>query len=390
MAPAGSYASLAAAVRAGADSVYFGIDRLNMRARAASPFTLDDLRKIARICRWCRVRSYLALNTILYDEDIASVREICRAAKAAGLTAVIAADMAAIRIARSEGLDVHVSVQANISNMEAVRFYAQYADVLVLARELTLEQISAISRRIEEEKIAGPSGELVRLELFVHGVLCVAVSGKCYMSLAQYNTSANRWACYQTCRRKYLLSDAETGEQLVVDNQFIMSPKDLCTVQHLDRVLATGVGILKIEGRGRTPDYVATVTGVYREALNALQQGSWTRARADEWMARLETVFNRGFWEGGYYCGEKLGEWSGKGNSQASVKRVQIGRVEHYYPAPRVMQFTMMQRELKPGDVVRGRPAGSLGCEGRCGHSGGPGESPPEGQRFSPCLCSRG
>ncbi len=352
MAPAGSYASLAAAVRSGADSVYFGIDRLNMRARAASPFTLDDLHKIARICRRCRVRSYLALNTILYDEDLATVREICRAAKSAGLSAVIASDIAAIRIAREEGLEVHVSVQANVSNMEAVRFYAQHAEVLVLARELSLEQIAAISRQIREEHLTGPSGRPLQIELFVHGALCVAVSGKCYMSLAQYATSANRGACYQTCRRKYLLSDAETGEQLAVENQFIMSPKDLCTVRHLDRILATGVSILKIEGRGRTPDYVATVTAVYREALDALKEGSWTAARADGWMARLETVFNRGFWEGGYYCGEKLGEWSGMGNSQASVKRVQIGLVEHFYPAPRVMQFTMMQRELKPGAVV--------------------------------------
>ncbi|MGD9872827.1 MAG: peptidase U32 family protein [Kiritimatiellia bacterium] len=352
MAPAGSYDSLSAAIRAGADSVYFGIDRLNMRARAASPFTLGDLRKIARICRRCRVRSYLALNTILYDEDIESVREICAAAKEAGISAVIAGDIAAIRIARDTGLEVHISVQANISNMEAVRFYAQYADVLVLARELTLDQISAISRKMKSEKIKGPSGQPVQIELFAHGALCVAVSGKCYMSLAQYNTSANRGACYQTCRRKYLLSDAETGEELIVDNQFIMSPKDLCTVQYLDQLLGAGVSILKIEGRGRTADYVATVTAVYREALDAWRDGKWTKELGAVWMARLESVFNRGFWDGGYYCGEKLGEWSGRGNSQASVKRVQIGLVEHFYGAPKVMQFTMMQRELKSGDVV--------------------------------------
>lgn len=352
MAPAGSYDSLSAAIRSGADSVYFGIDRLNMRARAASPFSLDDLRTIARICRNCSVRSYLALNTILYDDDLALAREICRAAADAGISAVIAGDMAAIRIARDMGLEVHVSVQANISNMESVRFYAQDADVLVLARELTLSQIAAIIRQIEAERITGPSGNPLRIELFAHGALCVAVAGKCYMSLAQYNTSANRGACYQPCRRKYLLSDAETGEQFVVDNQFIMSPKDLCTVHHLDRILATGVSILKIEGRGRTADYVATVTGVYREALDAWKQGAWTAEKGAEWMSRLETVFNRGFWNGGYYCGEKLGEWSGRGNSQASVKRVQIGLVEHYYAVPRVMQFTMMQRKLRPGDVV--------------------------------------
>ncbi|WP_372798242.1 peptidase U32 family protein, partial [Pontiella sp.] len=260
MAPAGSYASLAAAIRAGADSVYFGVDKLNMRSRAASPFSLEDLKRIARICRWCGVKSYLALNVIVYDDELETMREICDAAKAADLSAIIASDISAIDYAHSIGLEVHISVQANISNIGAVKFFARYADVMVLARELTLEQIEGIHDAILKDDIRGPGGELVRIELFAHGALCVAISGKCYMSLGCYNKSANRGSCFQNCRRAYRLVDVDTGDELEVQNQYIMSPKDLCTLPHLDKLAAAGVSVYKLEGRARTAQYVSTVT----------------------------------------------------------------------------------------------------------------------------------
>ena len=348
MAPAGSYPALAAAIRAGADSVYFGVDRLNMRSRAASPFSLADLGRIVRICHWCGVRAYLALNVIIYDAELETMREVCDSAKAAGVDAVIASDIAAIEYARSIGLEVHLSVQANISNIEAVRFYARYADVLVLARELDLQQIRAIHQTIQEEEIRGPSGELLRIELFAHGALCVAISGKCYMSLGVYNHSANRGACFQNCRRKYRIIDAETGDELEIENQYVMSPKDLCTIRHLDQLLEAGVSVFKLEGRARPAQYVSTVTRAYRTALDALESGTYQPDDFAPEKMGLDTVFNRGFWEGGYYCGEKLGEWAATGHSQATHKRVQLGVISNYFSRIGVAEFTLWQQELLP------------------------------------------
>ncbi|NCD32992.1 MAG: U32 family peptidase [Spartobacteria bacterium] len=364
MAPAGNYAALSAAIRAGAGSVYFGVGRLNMRARAAA-FQMEDLKRIVRICRWCRVRSYLTVNTIVYDEEMADMKALCDAALSCGVTAIIASDIAVIQYAHTIGLEVHISVQTNICNMTAVRFYAQYADVMVLARECTLPQIQRICRTIEVEQLCGPSGRLLQIEIFAHGALCVAVSGKCYMSLGQYNSSANRGACFQTCRRKYRVIDDETGDELVVDNHFVMSPKDLCTIDVLDRLLQSGVSVLKIEGRGRTADYVSMVVSVYREAVEAVAVGGYTPERIEEWKMRLGTVYNRGFWQGGYYCGEKLGEWSASGHSQSTLQREQLGVVSNYFSRIGVMEFTLKKAELKPGDVflVEGSSTGVISGE---------------------------
>ncbi|MBN2161530.1 MAG: U32 family peptidase [Pontiellaceae bacterium] len=362
MAPAGSYESLSAAIRSGADSVYFGVDKLNMRSRAASPFTLADLRRIARICRWCGVKSYLALNVIVYDNELASISEICDAAKAAGIDAVIAADIAAIEYARSIGLEVHISVQANISNIGAVRFYARYADVMVLARELDIEQIQTIADAIRNEDIRGPKGELIQIELFAHGALCVAISGKCYMSLGCYNQSANRGACFQNCRRAYRLVDVETGDELEVQNRYIMSPKDLCTIQYLDRLAGAGVSVFKLEGRARTAQYVSTVTSAYRTALNAVEKGSYDPKDFDPLEAGLAEVFNRGFWDGGYYLGNKMGKWAGSGHSQATRKRIQLGVVSNYFSRIGVVEFTLWQQELLPGSeiLIEGPTTGAI------------------------------
>jgi len=352
MAPAGSYESLSAAIRAGADSVYFGVDKLNMRSRAASPFHLGDLRRIARICRWCGVKSYLALNVIVYDEELDLIPEICDAAKAANIDAVIASDIAAIEYARSIGLEVHISVQANISNLAAVRFYARYADVMVLARELELEQIASIAEAIRKEKIRGPKGELVQIELFTHGALCMAISGKCYLSLGCYNQSANRGACFQNCRRAYRLVDVETGDELELQNRYIMSPKDLCTIQHLDRLADAGVTVFKLEGRARTAQYVSTVTSAYRKALDAVEDGTYKPENFEPMEAGLADVFNRGFWDGGYYLGNKMGEWAGSGHSQATKKRIQLGVVSNFFSKIDVVEFTLWQQELLPGSEI--------------------------------------
>ncbi len=348
MAPAGSYASLAAAIRAGADSVYFGVDKLNMRSRAASPFSLEDLKRIARICRWCGVKSYLALNVIVYDDELETMREICDAAKAADLSAIIASDISAIEYAHSIGLEVHISVQANISNIGAVKFFARYADVMVLARELTLEQIEGIHDAILKDDIRGPGGELVRIELFAHGALCVAISGKCYMSLGCYNKSANRGSCFQNCRRAYRLVDVDTGDELEVQNQYIMSPKDLCTLPHLDKLAAAGVSVYKLEGRARTAQYVSTVTKAYRRGLDAVEDGTFDPENFQPLEAGLAEVFNRGFWDGGYYCGEQMGEWAASGHSQATHKRVEIGPVTNYFGKIGVVEFKLWQHELLP------------------------------------------
>ena len=362
MAPAGAFDSLSAALRAGADSIYFGVGRLNMRARATANFTVCDLPGIVRRCRAAGVRSYLTVNTIIYDDELADMRTLCDAAKTAGVDAVIASDMSVIRYARSIGLGVHLSVQAGVSNLEAVRFYAGYADVMVLARELTLAQIKHIADAVRRERITGPSGELVRLEIFVHGALCVAVSGKCGMSLAVYDSSANRGACFQNCRRSYRVIDEESGDELVIDNHYVMSPKDLCTIGVLDRILESGVSVLKLEGRGRSADYVAAVTSCYREAAEACREGTFTPEKIDGWLVRLQEVFNRGFWHGGYYLGEKLGEWSGAGNSQARLRKIHVGRVNHYFPRLQVAELSVEALDLEQGSelMVAGPTTGSV------------------------------
>ena len=362
MAPAGSYASLSAAIRGGANSVYFGVDKLNMRSRAASPFSLNDLKRIARICRWCGVKSYLALNVIVYDDELEIMREICDAAKAARVDAIIAADISAIEYAHSIGLEVHISVQANVSNMGSVKFFSRYADVIVLARELTLEQITTIGNAIREQDIRGPKGELVQIELFAHGALCVAISGKCYMSIGCYNKSANRGSCFQNCRRAYRLTDVETGDELEVQNQYIMSPKDLCTLPHLGKLAEAGVSVFKLEGRARTAQYVSTVTKAYRAGLDAVEDETFKPENFQPVEAGLAEVFNRGFWDGGYYCGEKMGEWAASAHSQATVKRVELGHVTNFFAKIGVVEFTLWQKELQPGCeiLVEGPTTGAV------------------------------
>ncbi len=361
MSPAGSEAALAAAIRAGADSVYFGVGKLNMRARSAD-LAPEDLPKVARLCRSAGVKSYLTLNTIVYDDEMEEMQALCDAAKAAGVSAVIATDIATIEYARSIGLEVHISVQANVTNFQALEFYARYADTVVLARELSLEQISSIAKKVQEKNLRGPSGEPVRLELFAHGALCVAVSGKCYMSLAQYDHSANRGACFQPCRRSYRVTDNETGAELVIDNKYVMSPKDICTIQFLDKITDAGISVLKIEGRGRSADYVATVTKVYREALDALAAGTYTPEKCAAWTAELEKVFNRGFWHGGYYCGEKLGEWAGAADSQATEQRDEVGVLSNFYSKANIAEFTLRRHSIKTGDslLIEGPTTGAL------------------------------
>lgn len=336
MAPAGSYESLMAAINAGTHSVYLGVEQLNMRARAANNFTMQDLTKIIKICRKNNVKACLALNTVMYDHDLRLMRRICDTAKKSGLTAVILSDIAALQYARSIGLEVHMSTQTNITNIEAVKFYAQFADVMVLARELTLKQIAVICNKIKKENIIGPSGNLVKIEIFVHGALCVAISGKCYMSLAVYNASANRGACLQNCRRSYIIKDEETGDELKIDNKYIMSPKDLCTIGFIDKLIEAGVSVFKIEGRGRSPEYVDVTVNCYREAAESYFAGSYTQEKIDSWTKRLETVFNRGFWHGGYYLGKKLGEWSGSYGSQSTIEKIYVGRVRNYFQKAKV------------------------------------------------------
>lgn len=330
MAPVGCYESLAAAVQAGADSIYFGVEQLNMRARSSFNFTLDDLSRIVSEAGRHGIKTYLTVNTILYDEDLPEMRRIMDRARSEGVDAVIASDQAAIFYARSIGLEVHISTQLNLSNIETVAFYAQYADVVVLARELSLAQVRAIADGIRSRDLRGPKGEPLRIEMFAHGALCMAVSGKCYLSLHESAHSANRGSCRQICRRAYTVRDRESGEELVVDNKYIMSPKDLCTVDFLDRFLDAGVRVLKIEGRARSADYVKRVVECYDEALRAIEEGTYTPERAEQWKERLRTVFNRGFW-GGYYMGARAGEWSRTYGSSATVRKVYVGKVTNYF-----------------------------------------------------------
>lgn len=361
MAPVGSRESLAAALQAGADSIYFGVEALNMRAHSASRFTIDDLTEIVATCREAGVKAYLTVNTIIYGEELPLMRRICDAAHAAGISAVIASDVAVLSYCRSIGQEVHLSTQLNISNIEALRFYAQFADVVVLARELNLEQVADIYQQIQEQHITGPSGELVRIEMFCHGALCMAVSGKCYLSLDNAVRSANRGECMQLCRRGYTLTDRETGTQIDVDRQYLMSPKDLKTVGFLDQMVKAGVRVFKIEGRARSAEYVLTVTRVYKEALQAVLSGTFSEEKVKEWDAQLSRVFNRGFWSG-YYLGKNAGEWSESYGSQATERKVYIGRGVTYYSRLGVAEFRLEAGGFKKGDklLITGPTTGAV------------------------------
>lgn len=351
MAPAGNFESLQAALDNGCDSVYFGVEQLNMRARATVNFVLDDLPEIARRCNEKNVRTYLTLNTIIYDHDLSVVKTLLTKAKEAGITAVIASDQAVIATARSLGIEVHISTQLNVTNVETVRFYSLFADTIVLSRELSLRQVKKITEAIEKEQIKGPSGNLVEIEIFGHGALCMAVSGKCYLSLHAHNSSANRGACKQNCRKKYTVIDQESGFEIEIDNEYMMSPKDLCTIDFLDQIIDSGVQVLKLEGRGRAADYVATVTRTYREAIDAIYDGTYNTERVQTWMETLSTVYNRGFWSG-YYLGQKLGEWSDNPGSSATQKKVYVGKGMHYFPKSGIAEFKIEAYDIKKGDKM--------------------------------------
>lgn len=351
MSPVGSYESLMAAIQGGAGSVYFGVGKLNMRARSSVNFTLEDLAKITRICRQFNVKSYLTMNTVIFDHEIEEVQLTIDAAKANGVTAIIASDLAVLEYAKEKGIEIHISTQCNITNISAVKFYSRYADVMVTARELTLEMVAAITRQIREQDIRGPKGELIKIEIFVHGALCMAVSGKCYLSLHNHNTSANRGACLQDCRRTYTVKDKESDMELEIDNEYIMSPKDLKTIQLLDNVLAAGVTVLKIEGRGRSPEYVKTVTRCYSEAVTAYFNNEFTPENIERWNTELATVYNRGFWEG-YYMGDKLGEWSPVHGSQATQKKIYIGMVANYFAKSGIVHVRMDSHDIQNGDQI--------------------------------------
>lgn len=361
MAPVGSHDSLAAALKAGADSVYFGIEKLNMRAHSASAFTIDDLREIAATCNAQGVKTYLTVNTIIYGEDIPLMHEIVDAAKEAGISAVIASDVAVMTYCNRIGQEVHLSTQLNISNIEALKFYAQFADVVVLARELNLDQVAEIYQQIEEQHICGPSGQQIRIEMFCHGALCMAISGKCYMSLDNTGRSANRGECMQICRRSYLVTDRETGIELEIDNKYIMSPKDLKTVRFIDRMMKSGVRVFKIEGRARGPEYVKTVVECYKEAIQSVLDGTFTEEKKDDWDERLATVFNRGFWDG-YYQGQRLGEWNSHYGSCATERKVYVGKGMKYFSKLGVAEFSCEACEFSVGDkmLITGPTTGAL------------------------------
>lgn len=351
MAPAGSWESLAAAINAGADSVYFGIEKLNMRSKSSSNFTTDDLRKIVSICKENKVKSYLTVNTILYDNDLSLMREIIDVAKDAEVSAIIAADVAALMYANSIGVEVHLSTQLNISNVEALKFYAQFADVVVLARELNMEQVAEIYHTIEKENILGKSGKLIRIEMFCHGALCMAVSGKCYLSLHAQNVSANRGACVQICRRSYTVKDKETDNELDIENEYIMSPKDLKTIGFVDLMLESGVRVFKIEGRARGAEYVKTVVTCYKEAIESYLDGTFTDEKVENWNIRLSRVFNRGFWNG-YYLGQRLGEWTKNYGSGATHTKMYVGKCTNYFSKLGVAEFLLEAQYLSVGDEI--------------------------------------
>ena len=351
MAPAGSWESLHAAIQGGADSVYFGVEQLNMRARSSNNFTVEDLPEIAKICRDNGLKSYLTLNVVVFDDEEAVMRQIISAAKEAGISAVIATDQSAIIAAAEAGLEVHLSTQLNISNSTALKFYSRWADVAVLSRELNLQQVTQIHDTIVRDNICGPGGSLMKLEMFVHGALCMAISGKCYLSLHENNASANRGNCYQTCRKAYIVTEKETGYQIEVDNEYIMSPKDLCTIGFLDQIIGAGARVLKIEGRARAPEYVKTVSECYGEAAAAVADGTFSEEKVNGWMKRLSSVFNRGFWDG-YYLGQKLGEWSTTYGSAATKRRIYLGKVTNWFSKLNVAEIKLESGELKKGDVI--------------------------------------
>ena len=351
MAPAGNFESLQAALDNGCDSVYFGVEQLNMRARASINFTLDDLEEIARRCEVKNVRTYLTLNTIIYDHDLSIVKTLIKRAKAANITAVIAMDQAVISMAREQGMEVHISTQINITNIETAKFYAMFADTVVLSRELSLRQVKKITDQIEKEQIKGPSGRLLEIEIFGHGALCMAVSGKCYLSLHSHNSSANRGACKQNCRKKYTVIDQDSGFEMELDNEYIMSPKDLCTIDFLDQIADAGIKVLKIEGRGRAPEYVAKVIKCYRDAIDSLYEGTYDKEKVISWMQELEKVYNRGFWSG-YYLGQKLGEWSKESGSHATQKKVYLGKGVHYFQKAGIGEFKLDAYDLNVGDTI--------------------------------------
>ena len=352
MAPVGSWESLQAAIQGGANAVYFGVGKFNMRSRSAANFMVDDLDRIVNIASASGVRTYLTVNTIIYNDEIGEMHTLLEAAKKTGVSAIIASDMAVISYANRIGLEVHISTQCNVSNTEAVRWYSQFADVIVTARELPLRQVAEITQFIRDNSIRGPKGELVQIEVFAHGALCMSVSGKCYLSLDNYNYSANRGACLQLCRRGYIVKDKESDLELEIDNEYIMSPKDLCTIGFLDKIVKAGVRVLKIEGRGRSADYVRTVTECYREAVEAIEEGSYSKEKIDGWMQRLATVFNRGFWDG-YYLGRKLGEWSERYGSQATENKVYLGLIRNYFGKINVAEVQLQTNEtLKVGDEI--------------------------------------
>lgn len=385
MAPVGSREALAAALKAGADSIYFGIEALNMRAHSATHFTIDDLHDIAARCNVQGVKSYLTVNTIIYDNDIELMHRICDAAHEAGISAVIASDVAVMTYCNKIGQEVHLSTQLNISNTEALKFYAQFADVVVLARELNLDQVSEIYRAIEEEHIVGPMGEPVRIEMFCHGALCMAVSGKCYLSLDNLGRSANRGECMQVCRRSYTVRDRETGVELDVDNKYIMSPKDLKTIGFIDRMMKAGVRVFKIEGRARSAEYVYTVVQCYKEAIAAVEEGTFTPEKVEDWNKRLATVFNRGFWDG-YYLGQKMGEWSEVYGSSATEKKQYVGKGMKYFAKLGVGEFYIEAGEFAPGDklLITGPTTGALYVEATDIHGdNGPVDKAMKGMRVS-------
>lgn len=351
LAPAGSFESLQAAINAGADSIYFGVEQLNMRTRSAGAFSIGDIKAISVACKANNIRAYITLNTVMYEHDMQLLKSILREVKDQGIDAVIASDFAVIEYCNQSNIPLHISTQANVSNIEAVQFFSRFADVIVLARELTLKQVEYICREIKRKEIKGPSGKLVKIELFVHGALCMAISGKCYLSLHAQNASANRGACVQNCRRSYTVTDTESGEELLVDNEYIMSPKDLCTIDILDQVIASGVDVLKIEGRTKGADYVQVITRCYREAIQAIEEGTFTSEKIDAWKTEMSKVYNRGFWEG-YYLGRTLGEWTPRPGSAATEKKVYIGKGTKYYPRIGVGEFVIETGNLKAGDTL--------------------------------------
>lgn len=363
MAPVGSYESLQAAIQGGANAVYFGVGTFNMRSRSSANFSLEDLSKISQICKTHNIRSYLTLNTIVYDSELEDVYKVADAAKKEGITAVIASDLAVLEYLKEIGMEIHISTQCNITNIQSVKFYSRYADVMVTARELSLEQVKKITKQIEELQIKGPAGELVQIEIFAHGALCMAVSGKCYISLDNFNYSANRGACLQPCRRTYDVKDTDHELELHIDNKYIMSPKDLCTMPFIDKIIDAGVRVLKIEGRGRAADYVKTVTQCYREAADAVLADEFTQEKSDHWMERLSKVYNRGFWDG-YYLGRKTGEWTDIYGSSATHKKVYIGKITNFYTRVSAAEIKIETGELKLGDeyVIMGPTTGV--CEG--------------------------